>query len=319
MVLLVHDSPAAMTTKSRQEGNHDTASDAMLSARAFLCARMERGPGFTCITLAADTPGSVFVEYDSSDQSFLGAGKPGVWKRTIASSWSGTGSMESLRIMLPHTYFGKRCNGADLRLVFLGAAPVLVTVRLEDSIASRVHWKSWDRSGTAQEPAVAGAAVGEFGAKGDGRTPDAAAFRDALFVVSAAGGGMVYIAPGRYLLTQPLALPPGTGLQGSWTSPGEGSVTGTILLLRPAAGIEVPFFSMGVSTSLRDLALWYPDQDPAEPKPFPWTIQQVEGHHATIENLTLVNSWKGILISPGGFSLLNSQLVSMTELPRAYI
>jgi hypothetical protein len=50
--------------------------------------------------------------------------------------------------------------------------------------------------------------VRDHGAKGDGRTPELAAFDSAVDAVEEQGGGVVYVPPGRYLFTPPPAPTP---------------------------------------------------------------------------------------------------------------
>lgn len=73
--------------------------------------------------------------------------------------------------------------------------------------------------------------VGRFGAKGDGQTDDTASLEKAVTAAVEAGGGVVYFAPGDYLLSRPLRVPPGVDLRGM--RPGD-----CRLIVRPGA---VPF------------------------------------------------------------------------------
>jgi len=50
--------------------------------------------------------------------------------------------------------------------------------------------------------------VTEYGALGNGGVDDSAAFNTAIEAAAAAGGGIIDIPPGRYLLSQPIILPP---------------------------------------------------------------------------------------------------------------
>ena len=61
--------------------------------------------------------------------------------------------------------------------------------------------------------------VRSFGAKGDGKIDDTAAFQKALDAAHTAGGGSVWVPAGSYLLEGSLLVPHGVCLQGTWTTP----------------------------------------------------------------------------------------------------
>jgi len=56
--------------------------------------------------------------------------------------------------------------------------------------------------------------VGAFGAKGDGLTDDTKPIEKAVAAASARGGGTVCFAPGDYVVSRPLRVPPGVDLRG---------------------------------------------------------------------------------------------------------
>jgi polygalacturonase len=58
--------------------------------------------------------------------------------------------------------------------------------------------------------------VREFGAEGDAKTDDTAAFQRALDEAGKAGGGTVYAPTGRYLFKGSLTVPGGVTLEGSF-------------------------------------------------------------------------------------------------------
>ncbi|MER3472678.1 MAG: hypothetical protein C4335_01300 [Armatimonadota bacterium] len=60
--------------------------------------------------------------------------------------------------------------------------------------------------------------VRDFGAKGDGKTDDTAAFQRALDEAGKAGGGVVYAPRGNYLFRGHLIVPNGVTLKGVWES-----------------------------------------------------------------------------------------------------
>src|ERR1700744_2597465 len=60
--------------------------------------------------------------------------------------------------------------------------------------------------------------VNDYGAKGDGKTDDTAAFQKALDTAGQAGGGVVYAPRGNYFFAGHLNVPNGVTLKGTWES-----------------------------------------------------------------------------------------------------
>src|SRR5437899_10030861 len=136
-------------------------------------------------------------------------------------------------------------------------------------------------------PAVALAAapdvylVRDFGAKGDGKTDDTAAFQKALDAAGQAGGGVVYAPRGSYLFAGHLNLPAAVTLKGVWESvPAHNGIRdaglpkptddGTTFLVTESAGKEdgPAFITLNHNSTLKGVVIYYPDQNPAEePKP----------------------------------------------------
>jgi hypothetical protein len=152
--------------------------------------------------------------------------------------------------------------------------------------------------------------VASFGAVEGGTVNCRDAFRAALDMAgnfaSYAGnsirGGTVIVPPGRYLLQGTLSIPDGVTLQGSWNGPHWGisnSTTvniGTMLIADvPSTSDTLPaLITLGQDACLKGVSLMYPStrQTVSNPLPFPWTIYCGVG--ASVANVTLVNSWKGI-------------------------
>lgn len=150
---------------------------------------------------------------------------------------------------------------------------------------------------------VIGYDVKELGAKGDGVADDTHAFHLALNKMAAAGGGTVWVPAGRYVIRGTLAIPLNVVLQGEWEKPMLGKpLVGTILMAYAGKGKAegTPFITLDSNCAVRNLTIWYPEQpsDAPEPIPYPWTIFEFEGKNfkpcATVENITLVNSYRGV-------------------------
>jgi hypothetical protein len=148
---------------------------------------------------------------------------------------------------------------------------------------------------------VAGGTVGEFGARGDGLHDDTRAFRNALRAMAESGGGTVFAPEGRYVLRGPLTVPSSVTLRGQWTRPQHGKpLDGTILMAYSGRDNQddTPFISLQQCAGVKDLAVWYPEQDAGHIVAYPYCLRQAGFDGATIENVTLVNPYQGILIGP---------------------
>lgn len=139
-----------------------------------------------------------------------------------------------------------------------------------------------------------------------------------------------------------LRLLPGVQLRGDWCSPEEngGKVSGTILEVY--AGQDAPnyngmvkswwndsqnnnslhttytsiadrFIEMNEGTGVTNLSIWYPEQEISHVKPYPWTLYQTRGDCATVENVTLVNSYNGFYSAPSELHyVLNSYITALS-------
>lgn len=167
-----------------------------------------------------------------------------------------------------------------------------------------VKWRVVATTFPTDEVVVAACTVKEAGAKGDGITDDTAAFQSALQSVARAGGGTVFVPEGRYALRGNLTIPTGVALRGDWEKPRPGApLRGTILQAYAGRGdVEGrPFIALRQGAGVRDLAIWYPEQDPANIAPYPFCIEQMGSASATAANVTLVNPYLGIRTDYGSY------------------
>jgi hypothetical protein len=149
--------------------------------------------------------------------------------------------------------------------------------------------------------------VKEFGAAGDAKTDDTAAFQRALDAASKSGGGAVYAPPGRYLFRGTITIPDGVTLQGSFhcvpshtglrdrgqAKPGD---DGTALFVTAGRGSEdgVPFLTLNTNSSVCGLTIYYPDQSiDDDPVAYPWTIA-MRGKNPAVLDVELLNPYQGI-------------------------
>ncbi len=148
----------------------------------------------------------------------------------------------------------------------------------------------------------------QFGAKGDGKTDDTAAFQKALDAAHAADGGRVQVPAGHFLIAGSLNVPQGVVLQGIFCGPTSHAnfkdgvaippptADGTMLLATGGRGNEdgAPLITQNANSTVAGLTVLYPDQTgEATPVEYPWTIR-LQGNNCTVENVELVNSWCGI-------------------------
>jgi len=148
--------------------------------------------------------------------------------------------------------------------------------------------------------------VSDFGARGDGKTDDTRDVQAALDAAGRAGGGVVCLPPGRYVLAGNLRVPPHVTLSGIWQAPSSHPGLrdknrpkpeyGTVLLVLTEAGSEggEPLVSLVDNSGLQGVAVYYPEQkSDREPVPYPWTIQ-MRGNNCFVQNVELLNPYQGI-------------------------
>lgn len=149
--------------------------------------------------------------------------------------------------------------------------------------------------------------VRDFGALGDGKTDDTAAFQKALDAANKAGGGTVLAPRGNYFFAGHLSVPPAVTLRGIWESvPAHNGIRdaglpkptddGTTFLVTESAGKEdgPPFLTLNHNSTLKGVVIFYPDQNPAEvPKPYPYAIA-MRGKNPAVLAVELLNPYNGI-------------------------
>ncbi len=130
----------------------------------------------------------------------------------------------------------------------------------------------------AQEKAPAAASdpfdVKQFGAVGDGKTDDTAAFQQALDAADKAGGGVVHAPRGNYFFAGHLNVPNAVTLAGVWESvPAHNGIRdrnmpkptddGTTFLVTEGAGSEdgPAFITLNTNCTLKGVVLYYPQQN----------------------------------------------------------
>ncbi len=149
-------------------------------------------------------------------------------------------------------------------------------------------------------PGSANVREAPYSAVGDGKTDDTPAFQKALDAVGEAGGGIVFVPTGRYMIKTHLSIPAGTSLVGVARAPRSykpESPGSTLLAVEGAGSTEgTPFITLvGPNSTLEGLTVFYPDQVISEkPVPYPWTVRAGGGYDVSIVNVLLVNPYQAV-------------------------
>ena len=130
------------------------------------------------------------------------------------------------------------------------------------------------------------------------------------------GGGVLYLPAGTYRVDGQLIIPKGVTIRGDWKKPVKGQpIEGTIIQTNQGRGVtrantaayeNASFIIMQSAAGLMDVAIHYPQQDPNNIQPYAPTI--LLGHRggphgnefANVKNVTLVNSYDGVIFSQIG-------------------
>jgi len=141
--------------------------------------------------------------------------------------------------------------------------------------------------------------VKDFGARADGQTDDTAAIQRCIDS-AAENGGQVYVPPGKYLVKGSLSVKTGVVVKGVHEAPlSIEPLIGSIIMATGGRDNEAApaLFELGHSSAVQGLTVWYPKQKPTDIHPYPWTFH-IAGFDATLENITLINSYNGIRVGP---------------------
>src|SRR5438552_11420321 len=138
--------------------------------------------------------------------------------------------------------------------------------------------------------------VREFGSVGDGRADDTAAFQNAIDETERAGGGIVCVSRGDYLIKTHLVVKKDVTLKGVFVAPTARAINrgSTLLAVEEAGGMDgTPFITLNESAALDGMTIFYPQQSKETPRPYPWTVRG-EGDNCTIRNCLFVNPYAAV-------------------------
>lgn len=146
-----------------------------------------------------------------------------------------------------------------------------------------------------------------YNADNSGREDVTSVLKRAVSDLSEAGGGTIYLPEGFYLLTGSVTVDNYITIAGDWRDPDECSGNyGTVIVA------DVPFsaqltsglFRLRANSGVNGLTVWYPAQYAGDVRPFPATFEIMGGAFTilehiqfTIQNVTLLNSYRGVVAS----------------------
>ena len=156
--------------------------------------------------------------------------------------------------------------------------------------------------GAPAEPSASASSSGtwnvrDHGAVGDGRIDDTAAFASALKAAGDAGGGLVAVPRGNFLIGGTLEVPPHVVLEGVFRAPTARSQNhGSTLLTTHGAGQPEgkPFITLRENGTLHGLTVFHPEQKQANPPvAYPWTVRGI-GDNCSLIDVLLVNPYQAV-------------------------
>ncbi|MDR0864392.1 MAG: discoidin domain-containing protein [Candidatus Symbiothrix sp.] len=191
-------------------------------------------------------------------------------------------------------------------------------------------WEKVTPNYATEDVFVAGFNVLDQGADPTGETDQTKLFQDLLDKLGSRtrnngtladgtpNGGVLYVPEGKYLFSGTLFLPKGVTIRGDWEKPVKGQpVKGTILMPTNGKGNDATllpngepgtayeqqsFIIMQPSSAVRNVNIWYPEQDANNIVPYPPAILFGQsgywGNDYTLaSNITLVNAFDGVIFS----------------------
>ena len=125
-------------------------------------------------------------------------------------------------------------------------------------------------------------------------------------------GGVLFLPEGQYRVTGQIVIPKGVTIRGEWKKPVKGQpIVGTVIAARPntknSEDEASSLFIMQPSAGIKDMAFWYPEQGSSSAAivAYPPTIMFGQrnffgNEYCVAQNITLVNSYHGLVLSAGG-------------------
>ncbi len=194
--------------------------------------------------------------------------------------------------------------------------------------SGQINWRVAPTKYTTNDVVVEGLNIQDFGVTGDGVTDVTSQFQAALNELGATDstgtitGGTLFVPEGKYVIDGTLEIPKGVTLCGDWQKPVRGqAVKGTVLMAYSGAGNPggTPFITIQPNAEVRDINIWYPNQDPNNIAAYPATIRMNDPNvwgadAAWVQDVTFVNSYFAIQQGPAGNGCTNIENVYGTAL-----
>ncbi len=149
---------------------------------------------------------------------------------------------------------------------------------------------------TAQTSQPSTVNVRDFGAVGDGKTDDTAAFTRAMQAVAPLGG-TVQVPVGDYRIATHLSVPDKVTLEGIWRIPTAWTQhQGSTLLAEEGAGSATgaPFITLNANSTIKGITVFYPNQAAEKVIPYPWCVASGGGDNPSIVDCLLVNPYQAV-------------------------
>ena len=174
------------------------------------------------------------------------------------------------------------------------------TERYEATLVTPIH--------PTDSPIVAEVVATELPFRADptGKTDSTFAIQAAIDECESRGGGTVYLPAGEYLVTSTVYVASGVVLRGDWQDPdtvaaGKASY-GTVILARPEPLEDherddlsaKPLVVLLSNSAAVGLTFYYPDQNAESPISYGYTIYSYSNNTATVRDITLLNSYRGV-------------------------
>ena len=141
----------------------------------------------------------------------------------------------------------------------------------------------------------------------------------AIDAVAGIGGGVVYLPEGHYRLRTPIDLKTAVTLRGEWVSPDVRPADPSVgTVLECFVGREdpdgVPQIRMRACTGIQCVTFYYPEQSFEKPVPYSPCVRQDGVDSVTLENVTMINPWRGMQCGPDANELHYLHNVYMTPM-----
>lgn len=177
------------------------------------------------------------------------------------------------------------------------------------STLPEISWRLAEPLYEKKDSVVYGYSITDFGIEPNTGEDISGKIQAAVLLLNRAGGGTLYMPAGEYVLEKPVNVYKGVTICGDWKEPvpGEEKAEGTVLKIYAGRGKSsgTAQFILQPNSCVRDLTIWYPEQAVDDIQPYPATFQLYDpsvwgADYTHVRNVTLVNSYVGVVQGPNG-------------------